>query len=53
MLAFGEPTLEFEAVVALLRRGKEPDSRAEQALEPEKFGGRYGFPVTLLNHASK
>ena len=51
MLVFGEPAFEVEPASALLRPGAEADNSVEQALDPEKSGRRYGFPITVLYHA--
>ena len=52
MLMFGELSLDVEAASALLRPGTETENPVEQALEPKKNGRRYGFPITLLYHAT-
>jgi hypothetical protein len=53
MLVFGEPAFEFEPASALRRVRTEAGNSVGQALDPEKSGGRYGFPITLLYHAMK
>ena len=53
MLVFGEPVFEVEPASALRRVRTEAGNPVEQALDPEKNGGRYGFPITLLYHAMK
>ncbi len=53
MLVFGEPAFEVEPAGALLRVRTEAGNPVEQALDPERNGRRYGFPMTLLYHAMK